>query len=164
MVVVRLDEIWPPKVEIPASSSKDDAPDDDEMLVTFTGDRSNLREAYRKLWAAVLMMALRDKAASVHYHPWRDGGALAYICENVRYEMVPPPAEYAGVCIDVARTLFTQPRRSGFLSRLRQQRSENTVCSAMRVEFAGWASLWDAVCWSSGERAGVDLFLIRPFM
>jgi len=78
--------------------------------------------------------------------------------------MVPPPPEYAGVCIDVARRLFTKPKHEGFFSRLWQRRSENAVCSTVQMEFAGNAWLWDAVCWSSGERAGVELFLIRQFI
>ncbi len=162
MVVVRLNEITGILAERPISGSNDAPDDDDAMLVTFDGDRAHQRYAYRKLWGMVVLLALRDKASSVHYHPWRGGGALAMIVENVRYEMVPPPHEYADVCMEVARTLFTQPRRSGLFSRLWQHRLENTVSSTVRIEWDGWTSFWDAVCWSSGERAGVELYLITP--
>jgi len=56
MVVVHLDEGWPPTGEKGEKSAADsnDAPDADvAMLIMFNGDGSNLREAYEKLWRLV---------------------------------------------------------------------------------------------------------------
>ncbi len=36
----------------------------------------------RKLWGMVLLLAVDDKATSVHYHPGRPDGELTYIVNN----------------------------------------------------------------------------------
>ena len=114
----------------------------------------------RKLWGLVLLMAERDRATSVHYHPWRSDGYLSYIAEGVRYELVPPPDGYAAAIIETARSLFTAPPTEGLLSRLIGHEPERAVCSTFSFEAWDMAVLWDAVCWSNGERAGVELYRV----
>ncbi|MFO0822236.1 MAG: hypothetical protein U0792_03820 [Gemmataceae bacterium] len=152
MVVVDVEELLGPMLAKNGS-------DDDDMLVTFNEDGCNSVECFKKLWAMLILMAIRDKASSLHYHPWRKDGVLAYVVENTRYEMVPPPAKLAQACFEVARLMFMPPDQQQFWERS----AEHAACSAVRMEFEGWASLWDAVCWSSGERVGVDLFLVAQF-
>ena len=42
------------------------------------------------LWRITLAMALRDDAASVHFHPWSER-VLSYEVKCHRWEMVPTP-------------------------------------------------------------------------
>ena len=133
---------------------------DDDMLVVFSPDDgpAELAAAFRKLWGMVLLMSVRDRATSVHYHPWRGEGALFYVVDNTRYEMVPPPAEYAGACADTARTSFITP--AGFFARLFGR--ERAACGTLTLTVGGNLIVWDVVCWSSGARRGVDLFRVTP--
>ena len=159
-IVVNVEDLigphGPPKP--PSADGNGDPAGDDDMLVEFTdGSPAELRAGYRKLWGMVLLMAVRDRAASVHYHPWRGAGALSYVVDNTRYEMVPPPAEFADACVDVAREAFTVP--AGLLARLAGGR---TACGTVSLLVGGNPILWDAVVWSNGDRSGVELFRITP--
>ncbi|QJW95130.1 hypothetical protein [Frigoriglobus tundricola] len=116
----------------------------------------------QKLWGLVLLMAERDRATSVHYHPWRSDGRLIYIVEGLRYELVPPPDEHAAAIIETARSVFTAPPAVGLLSRFVGRAPERAVCSTFSFEAWDRAVLWDVVCWSNGERAGVELFRVTP--
>jgi hypothetical protein len=121
-------------------------PTDEDMVVPLSDDPA----ALAKLWGLVLLLAIRDGATSIHYHPWRADGGLAYVVANVRYAMVPPPADLAEPMVAVARSVFAGGGRSG------------PACSTMEVDVWGNVYLWDAVVWSSAARAGVDLFRIAP--
>lgn len=110
--------------------------------------------AVRKLWGMVLLMAVRDRATSVHYHPWREYGALSYVVDYVWYRLVPPACEFAGRIIEVARELFT-PAGGWF-------RRSGPACAAVELDVWGNRYVWDAVVWSSGPRAGVELFRVTP--
>lgn len=141
----------------PASEIKDG--EDDDMLVVFSSnDPAELDAGFRKLWGMVLLMAVRDRATSVQYHPWRGAGALSYVVDNVRYEMVPPPTEYAVTAADAARSAFTES--AGFFARLLGR--DRASCGTVRLNVGGNPIVWDAVWWSSGERSGVELFRVTP--
>ena len=134
------------------------APTEDDMLVPLSGDPAVLG----KLWGLVLLLAIRDAATSVHYHPWREDGGLAFVVANVRYAMVPPPADLAEPMVAVARSLFTAADRGGLFPRLGLGGRSGPVCSTMELDVWGNVYFWDAVVWSSGPRAGVELFRIAP--
>jgi hypothetical protein len=121
---------------------------DGDMCVELTDDPAVLG----KMWGLVLLLALRDSATSVHYHPWRADGGLAYVIANVRYAMIPPPTELAGSVVAVARSLFTGSGRGG----------SGAACSSVELDVWGAAFVWDAVVWCSGERTGVELFRVAP--
>lgn len=116
--------------------------------------------AFPRTWGMLLLLAVRDRAASVHYHPWREYGSLAYIVDNVRYEMVPPPFELAGRMIDTARAIFIPAAPGG--GWFRRSGPPGPACAAVELDLWGNRYLWDAVIWSSGPRAGVELFRIAP--
>jgi hypothetical protein len=134
-----------------------DAPSagDDDMVVQLSDDSA----ALGKLWGMVLLVAVRDHASSIHYHPWREDGGLSVVVANVRYVMVPPPPHLVGPLIAVARSLFTRPGRSGWFSR---GAGGGPVCKTVELDVWGHTSVWDAIVWSSGERSGVELFRIEP--
>lgn len=133
--------------------------EDDDMLIVFTDESpEELRAAFRKLWGVLLLMSVRDRATSVHYHPWRGDGALFYIVDDARYEMVPPPAEHADVCVNTARDAFIAP--AGFFARLFG--CERVACGTLSLDVGGLPVVWDVVVWTSGPRRGVDLHRITP--
>lgn len=126
-------------------------------------------------------MSVRDRATSVHYHPWRSD-PLSYVIDdvryevglnkeyfglsegrpividNVRYEMVPPPVEYAAGIVEEAQLAFTP--LPGSVARLFGRR--RAACGTFTLVVGGNPVLWDAVVWSNGERSGVELFRVTP--
>lgn len=142
----------------PASEIKDD--DDDDMLVELAenASRAEFTAGFRKLWGMVLLMSVRDRATSVHYHPWRTDGALSYVVDNTRYEMVPPPDIWAHWCVETARTTFTEP--AGFFARLFGR--GRVSCGTLRLEVGGNPIVWDVVYWSTGRRYGIEFYRVTP--
>lgn len=63
----------------------------------------------RKLWAMVLMLALKDKASEVRYEPWRNKDTLRYRVGGVYYEMIPPPRSLASEMVKTILTLDQPP-------------------------------------------------------
>jgi hypothetical protein len=150
-IVIRLGEL----AGIPDGPPPGDDLDGIEMLP------SDDPAALSRLWSVVLLFAVRDNAASVHYHPWRADGGLSSVVANVRYVMVPLPPELAGPFVAAARSLFTRPARGGWLG---LGAGGGPACGTVELDVWGNPFVWDAVVWSSGERSGVDLFRIAPII
>jgi hypothetical protein len=112
----------------------------------------------RKLWGLVLLLAVRDRAASVHYHPWRPDGGLAYIVANVRYVMVPPPAGLAGPIVAAARSFIASPGPVGRWVAGRR----GAVSGSFTLDVYGQQFEWDLVGWAAGPRCGADFFRVAP--
>lgn len=110
-----------------------------------------------KFWGIVLLFAIRDRATSVQYHPWQGEGALSYVVDDIRYEMVPPEPEDTAELVAAARALFTTPPGplAGLFGRGR------VSCGTVTLDVNG-PTVWDVVVWSSGERSGVELYRITP--
>jgi hypothetical protein len=87
--------------------------DDGQTSVEFGLDWGELC----RLWRMVLAMAVRDGAASVHYHPWRADGHLSYLVSGVRYELVPPPPALARRIAAVAGALACGSRLGAVMRR-----------------------------------------------
>ncbi len=131
----------------------DAADDGDGTLVPLCDDPAVLG----KLWGVVLLLAVRDHAESVQYHPWRPDGGLSYVVAGVRYALLPPPDHLAGPFIAVARSLFTRAGRG------RDGRwLGGPACGAFELRMWGHVFVWDVVMWLSGERAGVELLRVAP--
>ncbi len=74
---------------------------DDEDLARFDGrgdsiDLAELKEIadlnpVKKLLNLVLLQAIKDKAADIHFEPFEDEFKMRYRIDGVLYEMVPPP-------------------------------------------------------------------------
>ncbi len=155
-IIVRIEDLVGDVVSIETAA-------DGSWQITFPDDAIQLPVEIRKLWGFVLLMAQRDRATSVHYHPWRSDDRLTYIIEGVqRYELSPPPDEHAPAIIEAARSVFTAPPAKGRLSRLVGLAPERAVCSTFSFEVHDWAVLWDVVCWSNRERSGVELIRVTP--
>jgi formylglycine-generating enzyme required for sulfatase activity len=156
-IVVRVGELigFP---DSPPASDDDMSVGDDDMIVELTDDPAVLG----KMWGMILLLAIRDHATSVHYHPWREDGGLAYVVANVRHVLEPPPAELSGAVIAAARSLFAPAARGGLLARLGWCRRAEPACSSVELDVWGNVLVWDAIVWSSGERAGVELFRVAP--
>ncbi len=87
-VVVRVEELIGFR-DSPPANDDDMFVADADMIVELTDDPAVLG----KMWGMILLLAIRDHATSVHFHPWREDGGLAYVVANVRHVLVPPPAE-----------------------------------------------------------------------
>ncbi|MFO0953780.1 MAG: hypothetical protein U0835_22015 [Isosphaeraceae bacterium] len=127
-----------------------------------TGELSEDPAELARFWCMVLLMAVRDHASSVHYHPWRDDGGLAYIVGENRLVLEPPPYRLAGPLLAVARSLLTGTGWVGSPSRHGWFEGAGAVCSSVVLDIHGDRFPWDAVLWSSGERSGVELFRAAP--
>ena len=114
------------------------------------------------LWCMVLLMASRDHATSIHYHPWREDGGLAYIVADARHVLKPPPAELAGPFLASARTLLPNRPGAGSLICPCRFTAIGAACSTVKLDVCGDVFLWEAVVWSSGPRSGVELFRVSP--
>ena len=115
-----------------------------------------------KFWAAVLLMAVRDGAESLHFRPRPTECRVSYVVAGTTYELVPPPAALGAALFDFARTRFAGAGRGGLLERLGRRGGPRADSAAVAFELAGHLLLWDAVAWSTGERAGVDLYRVVP--
>lgn len=142
----------------PLRSAPPENEDADDMLVEFSvgASATELSAGFRKFWGMVLCMSVRDRATSVQYHPWRKD-PLSYVVDNVRYEMVPPPIEFAAGVVEEARIAFTQ--RPGFFSRLFGR--GRVSCGTLSL-IVGAPFVWDVVVWTTGERYGVEFFAVSP--
>jgi hypothetical protein len=129
----------------------------EDDVVEFSDDPAVLR----KFWGIVLCLAVRDDASSIEYHPWRADGGLAYVVDNVRYVLRHPPPEWAGPIVAAARSLVT-PAGHGLRARLTRWTGGGIVTGTLAFAVAGWLYEWDVVCWSSGERVGVEFFRVSP--
>ena len=156
-IVIRMGELIGFR-DSPPASDDDMSVGDDDMIVELTDDPAVLC----KMWGMILLLAIRDHATSVHYHPWREDGGLACVVANVRHVLEPPPAELSGAVIAAARSVFTPAARGGLLARLGWRRRAEPACSSVELDVWGNVLVWDAIVWSSGERAGVELFRVAP--
>jgi hypothetical protein len=115
----------------------------------------------RQTWGLVLEMAVRDGAASVHYHPWKGGEALSYVTRGAyagtQYVLRPPPAELAADFLAVARAWAARPCRL-----TRWLGTGAAGAGRVVVEAEGTRSEWYAVSWAVGGAAGVELYRTSP--
>ncbi len=83
-----------------------DLANDSELFAAaskLTGDKFNLTDAealadsapVRKLLNMVLLLAIKDHAADIHFEPFEDEFRIRIKAEGVLYEMVPPPRHLA---------------------------------------------------------------------
>lgn len=140
-------------VDLPGGGVDIEFPDD--TAIDLSAEPADLRQ----LWGLVLLYAVRDRAASVHYHPWRADDALAIVVDNVRYVMVPPPAHLVEHVVATARALLA-PRR-GWLGRLTGHR-QPSMAGSLTLDVWGNRFEWEVVCWSSRGRSDVEFFRINP--
>ncbi|VTR92004.1 unnamed protein product [Gemmata massiliana] len=139
------------------------ADDQGNAVVHFPADAVELSKELRRFWIYVLLMAVRDNATSVHCHSEPASGlaAVYYVVKDVRYEFIPPPPGYATALLAVARALFAPPRRRFAL--FNRRKPDVTTASTVTIDLGGNSIVWDAVCWSVGVRAGVELYRTEPF-
>ncbi len=79
--------------------------EDDELLNSMSGrdqsiDLDEIKELaesnpVKKLLNLVLLQAIRDKAADVHFEPFENEYRMRYRIDGILYEMVPPPKHIA---------------------------------------------------------------------
>jgi hypothetical protein len=131
-------------------------PDDARLLIEFGLDWPE----HIRLWKMLLAMAVRDKATSLHYHPWRSDGHLSYIVEWQRYELVPPPfnlsrrlALAAGAMMCGNRLTAASRRWVGWPLR---------ASGRLRCASTFGTSDWAGVVWSVGSLIGVEWYRLQP--
>jgi hypothetical protein len=116
----------------------------------------------RKLWGLVLLIAFRDRATAVHYHPWRGENSLSYVVESIQYYFMAPPSDLADSVIEVALTLFAPGSQDRSAGGARHRNEARSICSSVELNAWGDVTVWDVLVWSTGERQGVDLYRITP--
>jgi hypothetical protein len=127
----------------------------------FVADLYAGRLRFEVTWPDVLAMAIRDGAASVHYHPWRTNAvnddALSYVVGGTRYGLLPPSDESGVRLLATARRLAVP----GLFGRLRAWVTGAAVGRVRLVTSTG-GSDWCVVCWGRGGLAGVDFLRLPP--
>lgn len=109
------------------------------------------------VWVTTFLLALRDKAVSIHFHSWRGSEAFSYIVDNTRYTLECPPPKVAEHMAEPWRARM--PR--GFCHRVRRTLwPRTTEASGVCTVAGGWANDWHLVCWSLPHAFGVDLHLL----
>lgn len=119
-------------------------------------------QSIRKNWGQAFLVAIRDRASSLHYHPWRTDGGLAYVVRNVRYPLVPPPAELAAPLLQVAQSFLAPSSTAKPPPPLAPASPPTAVCESVTLEIWEKQFVWDAVFWSTRERSGVEFYRIAP--
>ncbi len=109
-----------------------------------------------RMWRMILAMAVRDGAASVHYHPWRADGHLSYLVAGVRYELIPPPPWIARRVSAAAGTIICG-NRVGAASR-RWLGWPLQAAGQVRLAVGSDVSEWTGVVWSVGSLTGVEWY------
>jgi len=127
----------------------------------FVSDLYADRLRFTVTWPEVLAMAVRDGAASVHYHPWRTNATcddvLSYVVGGTRYGLLAPDAESGGRLLADARRLAAP----GPLARLRAWAVRGAV-GRVRLVAASGESEWCVVHWGRGPLAGVEFLRLSP--
>jgi hypothetical protein len=72
----------------------------------------------QKLWAIVLLLAVKDGATRVWYDPSRGDSRLGYEVGGVEYAMVPPPEILQALLPEVVGHLMYRRTVKGFIARL----------------------------------------------
>jgi hypothetical protein len=67
-------------------------------------------DGFDRFWGLILSMAVRDRAISVHWHPWRAEDALGYIVDGTRYSLLMRPSAEFDCCISAAARDLVAPR------------------------------------------------------
>ncbi|HEX4608936.1 MAG TPA: hypothetical protein VH092_12085 [Urbifossiella sp.] len=127
------------------------------------------RDESDRLWRMVLAMAVRDRALSVHYRPWRPpDGELCYLVSGVCYQLVPPPPALARQVAAAAGALVCGSRLGAATRRWLGW----PLRAGGRVRLVGeyGVSEWAGVVWEIGSLpgavgplAGVDWYRLDPF-
>jgi hypothetical protein len=119
------------------------------MLAEFGLDRAEVA----RMWRMLLAMAVRDSAASVHWHPWRAGNALAYVVAGVRYSLVRPPPALDPLVAAAGRELVAPSWVRSAVGRWLGW----PVAGRFRCEGEYGVSEWCGVWWRAGGVCGVEL-------
>jgi|GEM_PF-6854957 len=107
-----------------------------------------------RMWCHLFAMAVRDRATSVHWHPWREGEALSYIIRTTRYTLMRPPTELNTLTSAVAREFVVPGRIRSTIGRwLGRSVASRFIC----VNSLG-PSEWCGVWWAIGSINGADFF------
>lgn len=87
-----------------------------------------------RLWAMVLLLAIKDRAARVYYRPARENFTLCYEVDGATHEMAPPPVEMAPDIVAAIRNLLYP---QGFWHRLLRRRPDETHAGGFTACISG---------------------------
>jgi hypothetical protein len=129
------------------------APDERWHDPEFMADLYADRLRFDASWPEILAMAVRDGAASVHFHPWRTNAVcddlLSYVVGGVQYGLLPPDPESGRRLVADARRLAAP----GPAARLRAWAAGGAV-GRVRLVAGRDESEWCVVCWGAGATGG----------
>jgi hypothetical protein len=109
------------------------------------------------LWVLVLLMAVRDKARSVHYHSWLGEDALSYVCPDGWHTMMPPKPPLATQMVQVWLDRLSRKPKWWPFHRRHQQGT-----GVVHIGDDQWSIGWYVSCWSRDGVEGVDLIRQNP--
>ena len=105
------------------------------------------------IWNLVLEMAIRDRASSIHYHPW-NVGSLAYVVDDKRYEMVPPPADISRTFVLAAGSMLAKTRAEVWSRRFLGWPIR--ASGLLRFPCDGRVTEWFGIVWKVHSFTGVE--------
>ncbi|MBX9580824.1 MAG: hypothetical protein K2X87_11000 [Gemmataceae bacterium] len=147
-------------VHLPDLATPTDEPPDPEFVTDLYAGRAR---GWGCTWPEVLAMAVRDGAASVHFHPWRTNGVqdnvLSYQVGGVVYGLIRPAEAEDERLLAHARELLAPGRRARWWGRLTRAA---TVGHLRLVAASGDETDWCGVVWSAGGVSGVDFHRLDP--
>jgi hypothetical protein len=111
-----------------------------------------------RMWQMILFMAVRDKAESIHYHPWRTDGRLSYIIKQSRHALHPPPESMCWRVAAAAGAMLCGNRLSAATRRWLGWPVGTS--GRIRCTCSHGPSIWAGAVWSSGLFLGVEWYRI----
>jgi hypothetical protein len=129
---------------------------DGQLLVEFGLDWAE----FGRFWRMVLAMAVRDRAASVYYHPWLAGWNLSYLVAGRLHALHPPPPEVARQVAAAAGALMCGSWL-GAASRRWLGWPIRTMGQVQLIAASG-SSEWAGVVWSVEKTIGVEWYRLDP--
>lgn len=123
---------------------------------TIQIDTSNRECAARTIWAYSFLVAIRENATSIHFHPWLKGESMSYFNNNggQKYCIFPPPAS-------MDRALLASASRLLGASKPRKLFSSGSCSGDFSVEHCDSITKWSGVVWKSKVARGVEFYRIR---
>lgn len=106
------------------------------------------------MWMLVLAIAIRDNAISIHWQPWRNGRALSYVVDDVRYYMIPSPKQFDDQVSRMLQSLIAPTRIGLALRRFLGMPITGRILCESKTTY----SEWSAVAWKVGDIMNVDFY------
>ncbi len=106
------------------------------------------------MWQTLLEYAVKERASSVHYHPWRDN-SLGWIVDGTRQELLPFSTHRSRILIKTAGAMLTRSRAELWSRRFLGWPIRATGLLRYLSD-DGLMTEWVGIVWSVGSLKGVE--------